>query len=87
MGAKQLTIPDDAALVLAEGIFAIEALPLARSAMIALMIFSARRDVMGAFRVHPLLLVLAGLGAALVLGLNFVLLADAFGVPIPFGAG
>ena len=32
VGAKQLTIPDDAALVLAEGIFAIEALPLARSA-------------------------------------------------------
>ena len=32
VGAKQLRIPDDAALVLAEGIFAIEALPLARSA-------------------------------------------------------
>ena len=32
VGAKQLTIPDDAALVLAEGIFANEALPLARSA-------------------------------------------------------
>ncbi|MCB1417896.1 MAG: Nramp family divalent metal transporter [Notoacmeibacter sp.] len=71
------------ALVMSQVVLSI-ALPVP---MIALMIFSARRDVMGAFRVHPLLLVLAGLGAALVLGLNFVLLADAFGVPIPFGAG
>ncbi len=52
--------------------------------MIALIIFSSRRDIMGAFTVSPGLRILAVLGAVTVLGLNFVLLAGAFGLPITF---
>ena len=68
------------ALVMSQVVLSI-ALPVP---MIALIIFSARRDVMGAFAIGPVLKVLAVLGAAVVLALNFVLLAQTFGVPIPF---
>ncbi|MEX5728827.1 manganese transport protein [Rhodovulum iodosum] len=52
--------------------------------MIALIVFSGRRDIMGAFTVNPVLRVLTVIGACTVLGLNFVLLADTFGVAVPF---
>jgi manganese transport protein len=55
--------------------------------MIALIIFSSRKDIMGQFRAGPGLRMLAGLGAIAVLGLNFVLLANFFGIPIPFLTG
>jgi manganese transport protein len=55
--------------------------------MIALLIFATRRDIMGEFAVGPVVRVLAGMGAAAVLGLNFVLLAAFFGLPVPFLAG
>jgi manganese transport protein len=68
------------ALVLSQVVLSI-ALPVP---MIALTIFSARRDLMGAYAAGPLVRVLAGIGAAVVLALNFVLLASAFGLPVPF---
>ncbi len=68
------------ALVLSQVVLSI-ALPVP---MIALLIFSGRKDIMGAFKVGPILWTLAGIGAAVVLGLNFVLLGDAFGIPMPF---
>ena len=67
------------ALVMSQVVLSI-ALPVP---MLALLYFSSRRDVMGAFRINPVLRVLATLGACVVLGLNFVLLADTFGLPIP----
>lgn len=71
------------ALVLSQVILSI-ALPVP---MIALIYFTSRRDVMGTYVSGPLLRIPAYIGAAAVLGLNFVLLADAFGLPIPFLAG
>ncbi|MDV7270150.1 Nramp family divalent metal transporter [Thioclava sp. A2] len=71
------------ALVVSQVILSI-ALPVP---MIALIIFVTRRDIMGEFTVNPLVRILAAIGAIAVLSLNFVLLADAFGVPIPFLAG
>ncbi|WP_323785104.1 Nramp family divalent metal transporter [Thalassovita sp.] len=71
------------ALVVSQVILSI-ALPVP---MIALIVFSARRDIMGDFCVGPVLRGLAVLGATAVLALNFVLLADTFGVPMPFLAG
>lgn len=68
------------ALVISQVILSI-ALPVP---MIALLIFSSRAEIMGQFRIGPLTRGLAILGAAVVLGLNFVLLADVFGLPIPF---
>jgi len=52
--------------------------------MLALLYFSSRRDIMGAFRINPILRFLAVIGACTVLGLNFVLLAETFGVQVPF---
>ena len=71
------------ALVLSQVILSI-ALPVP---MIALIIFSMRRDIMGEFAAGPLVRGLAIAGAGAVLSLNFVLLADTFGVPIPFLGG
>lgn len=71
------------ALVLSQVVLSI-ALPVP---MVALIIFSGRRDVMGAFAVGPVLRILSILAAVLVLGLNFVLLAQTFGLPLPFLAG
>ena len=68
------------ALVMSQVVLSI-ALPVP---MIALIIFSSRKDIMGVFIVGPVLRILSGLGALAVLGLNFVLLADFFGLPIPF---
>jgi NRAMP (natural resistance-associated macrophage protein) metal ion transporters len=68
------------ALVVSQVILSI-ALPVP---MIALIVFVARRDIMGAFTVSPPIRLLAILGAIAVLSLNFILLAGAFGVPIPF---
>ena len=66
------------ALVMSQVVLSI-ALPVP---MVALIVFSSRKDIMGAF-IPPLgLRVLALLGACAVLGLNFVLLADFFGLPM-----
>ncbi|CUH65725.1 Divalent metal cation transporter MntH [Thalassovita gelatinovora] len=71
------------ALVVSQVILSI-ALPVP---MIALIVFSARRDIMGDFSVGPVLRTLAVVGATAVLALNFILLADTFGVPMPFLVG
>lgn len=71
------------ALVVSQVILSI-ALPVP---MIALIIFVARKDIMGVFAVSPLIRMLAILGAIAVLSLNFILLAGAFGIPIPFLEG
>ncbi len=68
------------ALVISQVILSI-ALPVP---MIALIIFVSRREIMGTFVVSPLVRVLAVIGATAVLSLNFVLLADVFGVTFPF---
>lgn len=52
--------------------------------MIALVIFSSKRSVMGAFTIGPVLKSLAILAATVVLTLNSVLLANVAGLPIPF---
>ena len=66
------------ALVMSQVVLSI-ALPVP---MVALIVFSSRKDILGAF-IPPLgLRVLALLGACAVLGLNFVLLADFFGLPM-----
>ena len=67
------------ALVISQVILSI-ALPVP---MIALIIFSGRADIMGNFRIGRLVQALAIFGAAVVLSLNFVLLAQFFGVPVP----
>jgi manganese transport protein len=71
------------ALVMSQVVLSI-ALPVP---MLALIVFSNRRDIMGDFTIGLSLRVAAGAGALAVLGLNFVLLADVFGVPIPFLTG
>ncbi|MCB1970029.1 MAG: Nramp family divalent metal transporter [Geminicoccaceae bacterium] len=71
------------ALVLSQVVLSI-ALPVP---MIALLIFSARRDIMGEFTVGPVIRLLALVGTVVVLCLNFVLLADVFGIPIPLLSG
>ncbi|MBT9382420.1 Nramp family divalent metal transporter [Pseudooceanicola sp. CBS1P-1] len=71
------------ALVLSQVVLSI-ALPVP---MVALLIFVSRRDIMGAFRLGLVWRVLAGAGAAVVLSLNFILLAQTFGIPVPFLAG
>ena len=71
------------ALVLSQVVLSI-ALPVP---MLALLYFVSRRDIMGAFAAGPLVKALAGGGAIVVLGLNFVLLRLAFGLPVPFLRG
>lgn len=68
------------ALVMSQVVLSI-ALPVP---MIALIIFVSRREVMGDLVASPLVRVLAVTGAAVVLGLNVVLLAGLFGLPVPF---
>ncbi|TPW33179.1 divalent metal cation transporter [Martelella alba] len=51
--------------------------------MIALVIFTRRRDLMGTYANSKLIDALAILGAVAVLSLNFVLLAQTFGIEIP----
>ena len=67
------------ALVLSQVVLSI-ALPVP---MIALVLFTARRDLMGEFANSRLINVLAVGGSVVVLSLNGILLAQAFGVPIP----
>ncbi|MCJ2073965.1 Nramp family divalent metal transporter [Methylobacterium sp. J-030] len=67
------------ALVLSQVVLSL-ALPVP---MVALVVFTRRRSVMGPFANGPLTQAAAVAGAAIVLGLNAVLLAAAFGVPVP----
>jgi manganese transport protein len=67
------------ALVVSQVILSI-ALPLP---MIALVMFTRRRDIMGVFANKPLTNIVAVVGTAIVLGLNTFLILDTFGVPIP----
>lgn len=68
------------ALVMSQVVLSI-ALPIP---MIALIIFTSRRDIMGDYVTSIPVRVLAIIGAAVVLGLNFILLALFFGIPVPF---
>jgi manganese transport protein len=67
------------ALVMSQVVLSI-ALPVP---MIALLILTSRRDIMGEFATGPLVRTLAIVGATMVLSLNFVLLADVFGFTVP----
>lgn len=67
------------ALVMSQVVLSI-ALPVP---MIALVIFSSRRDVMGQYIVNLPIRALAWLAALIVLSLNFVLLANVFGYSVP----
>ncbi|WP_425466752.1 Nramp family divalent metal transporter [Pararhodobacter zhoushanensis] len=67
------------ALVLSQVVLSI-ALPVP---MVALVIFTGRRDLMGEHVTGPLMRGLAVLGSVVVLGLNFVLLAGFFGISVP----
>jgi manganese transport protein len=67
------------ALVLSQVVLSI-ALPLP---MIALMVFTGRRQIMGAFTNGPLTRAAAWIGTIAVLALNLFLIAQAFGVDIP----
>jgi len=72
------------ALVMSQVILSI-ALPVP---MIALLVFTSRRDIMGAHATGLVVRTLAIAGAAIVLALNFVLLVQVFGLPLPgFSAG
>jgi len=68
-----------AALVLSQVVLSI-ALPLP---MIALIIFTSRRDLMGGYANRPLTSGIALIGATVVLALNALLVAQIFGVPVP----
>ncbi len=71
------------ALVMSQVVLSI-ALPVP---MVALIVFTSRRGVMGEYATGGVLRLLAIAGAALVLGLNAVLLAGTFGLPVPVLAG
>ncbi|WP_244272036.1 Nramp family divalent metal transporter [Pseudovibrio denitrificans] len=51
--------------------------------MIALIFFVTRKSIMNNYAITPFVGIWAILGTGIVLGLNFVLLADVFGVPVP----
>ncbi|MFT6773610.1 MAG: manganese transport protein [Paracoccaceae bacterium] len=88
---RRLVTMVPAFVVVAMGVNATEALVMSQIVlsialpvpMIALVIFTSRRDVMGDFVNGPRTKALAILGATAVLSLNFVLLAQTFGIPIP----
>jgi manganese transport protein len=71
------------ALVMSQVVLSI-ALPLP---MIALIIFTGRRDIMGAFVNGPITRIAAMIGAAVVLLLNIILIAQTIGIRIPGLAG
>jgi manganese transport protein len=52
--------------------------------VIALLMFTCRRDIMGAFANRRLTNVAAIVGAVLILSLNAILLAQTFNLNIPF---
>lgn len=89
--ARRLVTMAPAFVVVALGVNATQALVMSQVVlsialpvpMLALLWLIRRPEVMGAFVPRPLTLVLAGLGALVVLGLNFVLLAGAFGLSVP----
>lgn len=68
------------ALVMSQVVLSI-ALPVP---MLALLIFTGRRDLMGDFANGRLLQIAAAIGTAIVLCLNLILLLQTFGVAIPF---
>jgi manganese transport protein len=70
------------ALVMSQVVLSI-ALPVP---MIALIIFTSRRDLMGSYAMRPATKWLAFVGATIVLALNFTLLASVFGIRVPFMA-
>jgi manganese transport protein len=74
-----LGVDSTEALVVSQVVLSI-ALPLP---MIALLIFSSRADIMGAFVNSALTNAAAIAGAAIVLALNAFLIAQTLGVPIP----
>ena len=51
--------------------------------MIALLVFTQRRDIMGVFANGPVTRIAAWVGTALVLNLNIILLLQTFGMPLP----
>ena len=67
------------ALILSQVVLSI-ALP---APVIALVLFTSRKDIMGAFVNSRLTNVAASFGALVILALNAVLLLQAFGVAIP----
>ncbi len=67
------------ALVISQVVLSI-ALPLP---MIALLMFTRRKDIMGSFVDRPLTQIVAVVATGLVLALNIFLLLETFGVPIP----
>ncbi len=67
------------ALVISQVVLSI-ALPLP---MVALLIFTGRKDVMGAFANSRVTNAAAVAGTAVVLSLNIVLIAQTLGIPIP----
>jgi manganese transport protein len=68
------------ALVMSQVVLSI-ALPVP---MIALLLLTDRRDIMGDFANRPLTRIAAWAGTAIVLALNAILLAQSFGLPLPF---
>ena len=88
---RRLVTMIPAFVVVAMGVNATEALVMSQVVlslalpvpMIALIVFSRRVDIMGTFRTGPLVWGLAVIGATIVLLLNFVLLAQTFGLAVP----
>ncbi len=74
-----LGVDSTKALVLSQVVLSI-ALPVP---MIALIVFTSRRDIMGEFANGPLVRTIAGLSAAAVLALNAVLLFETAGINLP----
>ncbi len=52
--------------------------------MLTLIAFASRQSVMGELAIRPLLMLLAGGAALLILGLNTVLLLQTCGIRLPF---
>jgi manganese transport protein len=89
--ARRLVTMAPAFIVVAMGVNATKALVMSQVVlsialpvpMIALVVFTSRRDIMGAYTNGPLVRRLAIAASAIVLGLNGVLLASTFGLAIP----
>jgi manganese transport protein len=89
--ARRLITMIPAFIVIAAGVNATNALVLSQVAlslalpapMIALTVFTGRRDIMGAFVNSRLTQAAAILGTTVILGLNLVLVLQTLGMPIP----
>ena len=55
--------------------------------MVALLVLSGRRDIMGAFVTTPVTRTAMTVAAVVVLALNLILVAQLLGLPIPFIGG